>query len=449
VQPLLDHAIGTPSLTQASHTSVSCISTAFRSFYVNDCISGTERGRLSVAGRRKERSTIQRIISEYRLSEPVYVTRPTMPALDDYVECLRGIWDRRWLTNDGTLHQQLEQRLSEHLGVEHLSLFCNGTIALLVALNALRINGGEVITTPFTFPATAHVLYWNGIRPVFCDIDESTCNLDPNHIEHLIGPDTKAILAVHVYGTPCDVDKIQRIADRHGLRVIYDAAHAFDVKYRGRSILEYGDLSVLSFHATKLFTTIEGGALVSQTATQQQRINFLKNFGIAGEEEVIGPGINGKMNEFQAAFGLLHLRMVPAEIRRRKAIANLYRERLANVPGLKMIQPTPLTEPNYSYFPIIVDSDEFGLSRDDLYGVLRSCNIISRKYFYPLISHASCYAVLPSADPTRLPVAERTARRVLCLPIYGTLENEQVERICSTIQACQELRSRPKVRAAT
>src|ERR1022692_1023493 len=288
---------------------------------------------------------LDQIVNEYRLSEPVYVTRPTMPALEEYTDYLRGIWERRWLTNDGVLHQELERRLCNYLGVEHLSLFCNGTIALLVALNALRINSGEVITTPFTFPATAHVLYWNGIRPVFCDIDEATFNLDPNSIERLIGPDTKAILAVHVYGTPCDVDAIQAIADRHGLRVIYDAAHGFGVKYRGRSILEYGDLSMLSFHATKLFTTIEGGALISRTAAQQHRINFLKNFGIAGEEEVIGPGINGKMDEFQAAFGLLHLRMVEEEMTRRQAVATIYRERLTRVPGLKLLRELADTAP--------------------------------------------------------------------------------------------------------
>jgi dTDP-4-amino-4,6-dideoxygalactose transaminase len=379
---------------------------------------------------------LDRIVSEYRLSEPVYVTRPTMPPLNEYTDYLRGIWERRWLTNEGVLHRELERRLCEYLEVEHLSLFCNGTIALLVALNALRINSGEVITTPFTFPATAHVLYWNGIRPVFCDIDEESVNLNPASIENLIGPDTKAILAVHVYGTPCDTDTIQAIADRHGLRVIYDAAHGFGVKYRGRPILDYGDLSMLSFHATKLFTTIEGGALISRTAAQKHRIDSLKNFGIAGEEDVIGPGINGKMDEFQAAFGLLHLRMVDEEIARRKAVAAIYRARLAHVPGLKLPRETADTQPNYGYFPILVDADEYGMSRDRLFRVLRSCNVVSRKYFYPLVSRASCYAALPSADPAKLPVAERTASRVLCLPIYGTLESQTVQRICDVLQAC-------------
>jgi dTDP-4-amino-4,6-dideoxy-D-glucose transaminase len=385
-------------------------------------------------------SAIDRIVKEYRFSEPVYVTRPTMPPLDEYTEYLRGIWERRWLTNDGLLHQELERRLSGYLGVEHVSLFCNGTIALLVALNTLRINSGEVITTPFTFPATAHVLYWNGVRPVFCDVDEQTLNLDPHSIERLIGPDTKAILPVHVYGAPCDVEAIGQIAGRHGLHVIYDAAHAFGVKYQGRPIAEYGDLSMLSFHATKLFTTIEGGALISHTAAQRSRINFLKNFGIAGEEEVIGPGINGKMDEFQAAFGLLHLRMVDEEIARRKTLALVYRERLAGVPGLRLLREPPGTQPNYAYVPVLVDTREYGLSRDELFQVLRSCNIISRKYFYPLVSRAPCYAALPSADPARLPVAERAAQQVLCLPIYGTLAPAAVERICEVIQACQGLR---------
>lgn len=393
-------------------------------------------------------SQMEEIAREYRLAEPVYVTRPTMPALDEYIGYLREIWERRWLTNEGVLHQELERRLAVYLGVEHLSLFCNGTIALLVALHALRINSGEVITTPFTFPATAHALYWNGIRPVFCDIDETTFNIDPHSIERLIGPDTKAILAVHVYGTPCDVDAIQAIADRHGLHVIYDAAHAFGVKYQGRPVVQYGDLSMLSFHATKLFTTIEGGALVSRTAAQRSRINFLKNFGIAGEEEVIGPGINGKMDEFQAAFGLLHLRMVEDEIARRKNIADIYRRRLAEVPGLTLLRECALTEPNYAYVPILVNPEVYGLSRDQLFQVLRSCNIISRKYFYPLVSRAPCYAALPSAEPARLPVAERVSIQVLCLPIYGTLPSQTVHRVCEVIEVCHAFTKGTGVRSA-
>ena len=398
------------------------------------------RFQLAIApGPRDWKSQINALVRAYRFPEPVYVTRPTMPDLDEYTEYLRGIWERRWLTNDGVLHQELERRLCEYLDVEYLSLFCNGTIALLVALQALRISSGEVITTPFTFPATAHVLYWNGLRPVFCDIDEATFNIDPNYIERLIGSETKAILAVHVYGTPCDVNAIQAIADRHGLHVIYDAAHAFGVNCQGRSIMHYGDMSMLSFHATKLFSTIEGGALVSRTAAQRSRINFLKNFGIAGEEEVIGPGINGKMDEFHAAFGLLHLRMVDAEIALRKGIAGIYRERLAKVPGLTLPRESGLTQPNYAYVPILVNPIEYGLNRDELFQVLRSCNIISRKYFYPLVSRAPCYAALPSAEPARLPVAERAASRVLCLPIYGTLPSQTVHRICDVIETCHKL----------
>jgi dTDP-4-amino-4,6-dideoxygalactose transaminase len=366
------------------------------------------------------------------------VTRPTMPSLEEYSNQLRGIWERRWLTNAGVLHNELESQLCAYLGVDHLSLFCNGTIALLVALHALRINSGEVITTPFTFPATAHVLYWNGIRPVFCDIDPSTFNVDPNRIESLIGPDTKAILAVHVYGTPCDVDAIQAIADRHGLRVIYDAAHAFGVQYRGESVLNYGDVSMLSFHATKLFSTVEGGALVSHSAAQQSRINFLKNFGIANEEEVVGPGINGKMDEFHAAFGLLHLRMVDDEIRSRRNIATIYRERLSDVPGVTVLKDQPYTVSNYAYFPVFVDANRYGRNRDELFVLLRDCNVVARKYFYPLLSHASCYAALPSAAPSRLPVAERAAQQVLCLPIYGSLDGETAHRICDIIQACHQ-----------
>jgi dTDP-4-amino-4,6-dideoxygalactose transaminase len=359
-----------------------------------------------------------------------------MPPLDEYTEYLRGIWERRWLTNQGILHEELERRLCEYLRVEHLSLFCSGTTALLVALNALRINSGEVVTTPFTFPVTTHVLYWNRIRPVFCDIDEETLNLDPRRLEHLIGPDTKAILAVHVYGTPCDVDAIQTIADRHGLHVIYDAAHAFGVTRFGRSILDHGDLSVLSFHATKLFTTIEGGAVISRSSSQQRRINSLRNFGIAGEDEIIGPGINGKMDEFRAAFGLLHLRMVDDEIEGRKAIAVRYRERLTHLPGLQLLRELPDTNFNYGYFPVLVDAKEYGMTRDQLFRVLRRCNIICRKYFYPLVSRTPCYAALPSANPVELPVAERVANQVLCLPIYGMLDMETVNRVCDVVLAC-------------
>jgi dTDP-4-amino-4,6-dideoxygalactose transaminase len=389
------------------------------------------------------------IIHEYKLSEPVYVTQPVMPALEGYVEHLTGIWERRWLTNNGPLHQEFERRLSEYLDADHVSVFCNATIALLVALETLRIDSGEVITTPFTFPATPHVLYWNRVRPVFCDIDPVTMNLDPSKIESLISPETKAILPVHVYGTPCDVEAIQRIADIHGLHVIYDAAHAFAVRHKGKSILAYGDISVLSFHATKLFTTIEGGALISRTDVQRKRVNFLKNFGIADEETIIGPGINGKMNEFQAAFGLMQLQLVDQEIRQRREVALTYREALRHVAGVTGLEELPETELNYSYFPILVDADRYGMNRDDLFLVMRRCNIFARKYFYPLISHASCYSALPSASPAKLPVAERIATQVICLPIYGALEHDTVRRICGLIAACGRRQGRDAALAGT
>lgn len=377
---------------------------------------------------------LDRLIQDYKFLEPVLVTRPTMPSLEDYSEKLRGVWDRRWLTNDGELLKELEARLAEYLGVEHLTLFCNGTIALLVALQALRINSGEVITTPFTFPATSHVLYWNRIRPAFCDIDERTFNLDPNRVEELISPDTKAILAVHVYGTPCDVDALQAIADRHGLHVIYDAAHAFGVRDKGESILLHGDISMLSFHATKLFTTGEGGALICKSQAQKKRVDFLRNFGISGEETVIGPGINGKMSEFQAAFGLLQLDMVEEEIANRGGISSIYKSKLRNIPGISILATAPDTIPNHAYFPILIDETHYGLSRDDIHALLKQFNVHTRKYFYPLCSHYPCYSTLPSAAPGNLPVAERVSRQVLCLPICGSMENETAAQIATIIK---------------
>lgn len=375
---------------------------------------------------------------QHRLAAPVYVTRPTMPTLEKYRELLETIWQTRWLTNNGQLHQEFERRLAVQLGVEHVSLFCNGTIALLVALQALRINEGEVITTPFTFPATAHVLYWNRVRPVFCDIDETHFNLDPECIERLIGPDTKAIMPVHVFGNPCATDAIQEIAERHGLHVIYDAAHAFGVRLKGRSLAEAGDMSVLSFHATKLFTSIEGGAIISKTASVKKRVDFLKNFGFANEETVIGPGINGKMNEFQAAFGLLQLDMIEEEIRSRGRLTRVYREGLANIPGISFQSEMPDVMHNFAYFTVLVDPERFGMSRDDLYTGLKEFNVYTRKYFYPLCSHLPCYTALPSSDPQNLPVAERVARQILCLPLYGTLEEDHVRTICAIIRGLHQ-----------
>lgn len=373
--------------------------------------------------------------SQFRFSEPIYVTRPLLPELSDYQEYLKGIWERRWLTNAGQLHETLEQRLAEYLGVEHLSLFCNGTIALLVALHALDVHEGEVITSPFTFPATTHVLFWNGVQPVFADIDPATCNLDPNHIERLITPRTKAIMPVHVYGTPCDTAAIEAIARKHGLHVIYDAAHAFGVTHEGKPIAAHGDLSVLSFHATKVFTTVEGGAVVSSTAEQKKYVDLLKNFGFAGEDLVLSPGINGKMNELQAAFGLLCLDQIDADLERRRAVARRYRERLGDIMG---ISPLPLLPPpsgNGAYVPIRVTAPQYGRTRDELHQLLRTANVISRKYFHPLCSHFDFYKHLDSARPENLPEAERAAQEILCLPIYGDLPLQHVDTICDLVIA--------------
>ena len=347
----------------------------------------------------------QDLVERHRFAEPVYVTKPTLPKLEDYQRKLERIWETRWLTNDGECHTQLAQALVDYLGVEHLNLCCNGTIALLLALQAARINGGQVITTPFTFPATPHALYWNRVEPVFCDIDEKTFNLDPERIESLIGPDTRGILPVHVFGNPCDVEAIQAIADRHGLTVIYDAAHMMGVTLNGESILNWGDFSILSFHATKLFSTAEGGAVVSRSRPDCERIDFMKNFGIADEETVIGPGINGKMNELQAAFGLLQLEGVDSEIASRKTLVQLYRDGLASVPGITVQHDLPGVRHNYAYFPILVDAAAYGVTRDELWSSLRQFNVITRKYFYPLCSRYPSYASLPSALPQNLPVA--------------------------------------------
>ncbi len=382
---------------------------------------------------------VDTLVQRLALPQPVFVTQPNMPDLGDYHRMLEKIWDRKWLTNDGQFHQEFERRLAAQLKVEHINLFCNGALALLVALQALRINSGEVITTPFTFPATPHVLWWNNIRPVFCDIDPVTYNLDPKGIEQHIRPETRAILPVHVFGTPCDVEAIQAIADRHGLQVIYDAAHAFGVRYKGRSITEHGDLSMLSFHATKLFTSIEGGALVSRSDQLRTRINFLKNFGIANEETVIAPGINGKMNEFQAAFGLLQLDMVDAEIARRAKLTQIYRDGLSGLPGITLAKTPPDVEPNYAYFPMLVDEAKYGASRDELHAALKRFNINSRKYFYPLCSHFPCYAALPSARPENLPVAERVASQVLCLPLYGNLADDAAATLCTIVRELHAL----------
>jgi dTDP-4-amino-4,6-dideoxygalactose transaminase len=370
-------------------------------------------------------------ILEPEESSTIYVTRPDLPDLDDFIPYLRKIWDSKVLTNGGPFHQELEQRLCEALGVKFIALFANGTIGLVTALQALRISG-EVITTPYSFVATANSLLWNGIKPVFVDIDPVTFNLDPGKIEAAITPQTTAIMPVHCYGHPCDVKAIQAIADSHGLKVIYDAAHAFGVRCESGSVLNYGDLSVLSFHATKVFTTFEGGAIVCPDERTRQRINYLKNFGFADEVTVVAPGINGKMSEFNAALGLLQLQGFDESLAKRKAIDARYRAGLAGVKGIKCAQQTGETVSNYAYFPILVQPN-YPLSRDSLYQKFRDNDIHVRRYFYPLISEFSMYRGLPSAAHANLPVARQIAQQVICLPIYPGLRPDQVDRILRLI----------------
>jgi dTDP-4-amino-4,6-dideoxygalactose transaminase len=366
---------------------------------------------------------------EHRLvkNAPIYVTRPFLPPLEELLPYLEQIWANRQLTNGGPFHQQLEQALCDYLGVEHISLFANGTLALVTALQALRITG-EVITTPYSFVATAHSLLWNGIKPVFVDIDPVTLNLDPAKIEAAITPQTTAILPVHVYGRSCDTEKIQAIADTYGLKVIYDAAHAFGVEDEGGSILRHGDLSILSFHATKVFTTFEGGAIVSPDEKTKKRIDYLKNFGFADEVTVVAPGINGKMNEFQAAVGLAQFKRIDNALAEREAIDLRYRELFSNIRGIRCLPRPPSKRHNFSYFPILVDSD-YPLSRDQLYSRLREHEIYVRRYFYPLISEFPMYRALPSANRSMLQVATAVANHVICFPIYPGLEERIQEKI--------------------
>lgn len=364
--------------------------------------------------------------------KPIYVTQPYLPPLEEFIPYLQKIWDSKVLTNGGPMHQELEARLSEYLGVEHIALFSNGTIALVTALQALRITG-EVITTPYSFVATAHSLMWNGIKPVFVDIDPKTMNIDPAKIEAAITPQTTAIMPVHCYGNPCDVDAIQKIADNYNLRVIYDAAHAFGVQDKGGSILRYGDLSVLSFHATKVFNTFEGGAIICPDAKTKQRINHLKNFGFVDEVTVVATGINGKMSEINAAFGLLQLEHIDRALAQRKAIDELYRQELAGIPGIHCVNETGQTVANYSYFPILVDKS-YPLSRDALYNKMREREIFGRRYFYPLISNFPTYRGLSSAAPDNLPVANKIADSVICLPIYPALTPDDCKTIAQLIK---------------
>ncbi len=357
--------------------------------------------------------------------KPILVTKPALPPIDEFMPYIEKIWDNCWLTNNGPLHKQLESELAEYLGVKYISLFSNGTLALISALQALQIKG-EVITTPFSFVATTHSLWWNSIKPVFIDIEPETFNLDPSKIEQAITKETTAIMPVHVYGNPCNVEEIQKIADKHGLKVIYDAAHAFGVRINGNSVLNYGDLSILSFHATKVYSTIEGGAIICHDEQMKHHIDNLKNFGFRGETLVEEPGINAKLNEVQAAYGLLSLKYVDGYISKRREIAKVYRKHLADLPGFTMLYDMEGMDHAYSYFPVLIDEEKFGCSRDTLYDYLKTKNIFCRRYFYPLITEFDTYKLLPSADPQNLPVAVRVSQQVLCLPIYPDLSNEEL-----------------------
>ena len=362
----------------------------------------------------------------------ITVTSPLVPNLDELNELLKDIWSRKWLTNNGHYHQELEKALCEYLKVPYISLFTNGTLPLITALQALRITG-EVITTPYSFVATTHSLWWNGIKPVFVDIDPKTGNLDPEKIEAAITPRTTAIMPVHVYGKPCDTVRIKEIADKYGLKVIYDAAHAFGVEVNGESILNAGDMSTLSFHATKVYNTVEGGALVMHDAETKKRIDYLKNFGFAGETTVVAPGINSKMDEIRAAYGLLNLKQVDKAIEARKAIAAQYRAGLQNIKGIRFLSDIDGVKHNYAYFPVFIDEQEYGLSRDELYNKLKENNIFARRYFYPLISNFPTYRGLESAVPANLPVATKLAEQVLCLPMYAGLEERDALKISDLI----------------
>ena len=358
----------------------------------------------------------------------ITVTSPLLPSLDDFIPYLEDIWDRKWLTNNGHYHQKLEQALCEYLKVPYISLFTNGTLPLMCALQALRITG-EVITTPYSFVATTHSLWWNGIKPVFVDIDPVTCNLDPEKIEAAITPKTTAIMPVHVYGKPCDTVRIQEIADKYGLKVIYDAAHAFGVEVNGKTIIKSFDMSTLRFHATKVNNTIEGGALVCHDEQTKKRIDYLKNFGFAGETTIVAPGINGKMDEVRSAYGLLNLKQVDSAIEARRKVAVQYRDVLKDIPGIRFMEDMPGVRHNYSYFPIFINAEEYGLTRDELYFKLKENDVLGRRYFYPLISEFSTYRGLESAHPDNLPIANRIANSVICLPIYAGLSIDYINRI--------------------
>jgi len=366
-------------------------------------------------------------------TKQITVTSPLLPNLDEFNEMLKEIWASKWITNNGLFHKQLEKSLAEYLKVPYISLFTNGTLPLLTALQALRITG-EVITTPYSFVATTHSIWWNGCRPVFVDIEESTCGIDPDKIEAAITPKTTAIMPVHCYGKPCNTKRIQEIADKYGLKVIYDAAHAFGVEINGKSILNAGDMSTLSFHATKVYNTLEGGALIVHDEVTKKRIDYLKNFGFANEIEVVAPGINSKVDEVRAAYGLLNLKQVDAAIAARQKVAQIYRKELRDIPGVRFFDNMPGVRHNYSYFPIFINTEEFGMTRDELYFKMKSQNVLGRRYFYPLISTFSTYRGLPSSIPENLPVATRIANEVICLPMHHELTDNDIERVLNCIK---------------
>lgn len=367
-----------------------------------------------------------------------------LPPLEEFIPYLQQIWDSKWITNNGSFHQLLEKELANYLGVEYLSLFTNGTLPLITAFQALGIREGEVITTPYSFVATSHAIWWNGLKPVFVDIEEETCGIDPNKIEDAITPNTVAIMPVHCYGKPCKTVEIDAIAKKHNLKVIYDAAHAFGVTENSLSILKAGDISTLSFHATKVYNTIEGGALICHSAEMKYHVDNLKNFGFRGETNVVAPGINSKMDEMRAAYGLLNLHQVDAAIEARKQVAKQYVEALQSVEGIKIFQPlvdalasnlSPLTSKlNYSYFPIFVDEEQYGMSRDALYEQIKANNVLGRRYFYPLITYFDPYKDIPSANPANLPIANKIANQVICLPMHHALSKEDVKRVIDSIR---------------
>lgn len=362
----------------------------------------------------------------------ITVTSPLLPDLGEFNELLKEIWASKWVTNMGQFHKQLEKALCEYLKVPYISLFTNGTLPLLTALQALRITG-EVITTPYSFVATTHSIWWNGCRPVFVDIEEETCGIDPDKIEAAITPKTTAIMPVHCYGKPVKMKRIQEIADKYGLKVIYDAAHAFGVEVDGESVLNAGDMSTLSFHATKVYNTLEGGALVMHDEQTKKRIDYLKNFGFAGETEVVAPGINSKVDEVRCAYGLLNLKQVDTAIARRQIVAQRYREALRDVPGVRFFDDMPGVRHNYSYFPVFINAEKYGATRDELYFKMREQGVLGRRYFFPLISTFSTYRELPSAAPANLPVATRIANEVICLPMHHELSEEDMNRIIDLI----------------